>query len=1395
MAVYQFSALSDGQAISFNASADRLNFDQTSVAAGDLTITTEASGVRVTVKSGAQAGKDVLLTGFTLEQIAASNFTFADGSAARVGDNTIATANDHGNNALTGTIGRDLLMGLGGNDTLSGGDNNDSLVGGFGNDVLNGNAGNDWMQGDEGNDVLTGSGGQDTFLFREFGSLDADTLPDFASNWDRIEHDGARFSEIGAAGRFTSNDARFFAGTAAHDADDRIIFNSATGQVWYDADGIGSTPQQLIATLGAGRGVVAADFNVVNTAGSGNVLNGTAGDDTLIGTPNDDTLNGFGGNDSLVAGEGADSLNGGDGNDTLDAWTFGTGDGVVDTLNGGLGDDVYMVHNDGVEFGGVADLILPDPGGVDTVRVLNGSWTLGAGLENLDLDDNRGISANGTGNALDNVIRSASEGGTLSGLGGNDTLIARQAQNVVTLLGGDGNDSLFGGWHTDFDGGAGDDVLFASATIDVMAGGSGADIFQFGLLGDASITDFASGTDKVRLDGTNLTQIGASGNFAAGDARFFAGAAAHDADDRVIWDGSTLWYDADGNGSGEQMQIARVTGNVVATDITVINGTAGGSTINGTAGDDTLTGTAGDDTINGLGGNDSLAGGDGADSISGGDGNDTLDGGPFRDPDDGSPETDVDTLDGGLGDDSYFVHNGTVIAADAGGIDWVFAQSTDWTLGAGLENLKLRATADFDGQSGTGNELDNIIDASGVDHGLTYHGLGGNDTIFAAQHDGTIFGDDGDDEIHSTGNGGLQAFGGNGNDHFFSDFNVSGAGTLAGGAGVDTFTFLRPALGGTITDFASGSEKIHLDAVQRMTELGASGNFAAGDARFFAAAGATGGHDADDRVIFDTSTGNLYYDSDGSGATPSELIVNVQSAVVATDIVVDNGSASGGSTINGTPGDDSLLGTAGNDTINGFAGNDTIDGAGGNDSMTGGTGNDLYFVDETGDVIVELENEGIDEVRSGAISYTLSAFVNNLTLVDLAQMGTGNDIDNVITGTNAFSFLRGLGGNDTLIGGGVFSGETFDTFVGGTGNDSMVGSDATDAFYLVQDTTTSYGQDTIVGGSNAGDEGDRIFANTGEATTGIVADLAAGTLTGGHAGSSAVLSGIEDVFGTQFADRLTGNAAANELDGDAGNDTLNGGAGNDRLAGGAGADNYLFTNAPGAANADNVVGFETGIDTIRLDGSVMTALGASGNFAPSDARFFMGTAAHDADDRVIFDGTTLWYDSDGTGVAAQQAITELQTGTLVATDIAVDNGSGGGAGMTIIGTSGNDSLAGAGGNDTLTGSGGQDSFVFREFGAANADRMTDFATNWDRIQVDDAAFTAAGAAGRLAAGDARFFSAAGASGGHDADDRFVFNTSTGQLYYDADGSGAGAAQLVATVQAGAGVTATDINVI
>ena len=153
MAVYQFSALSDGQSISFDPFADRLNFDQTTIAAGDLTFAHEGADLRVIVKSGPVTGKDIVLVSTDDTELTRTNVTFADGSLLLVGDNQPTNVSDHAGNVLTGGAGRDLLLGLGGNDTLNGGDNNDSLVGSSGNDAINGNNGNDWLEGGDGNDL------------------------------------------------------------------------------------------------------------------------------------------------------------------------------------------------------------------------------------------------------------------------------------------------------------------------------------------------------------------------------------------------------------------------------------------------------------------------------------------------------------------------------------------------------------------------------------------------------------------------------------------------------------------------------------------------------------------------------------------------------------------------------------------------------------------------------------------------------------------------------------------------------------------------------------------------------------------------------------------------------------------------------------------------------------------------------------------------------------------------------------------------------------------------------------------------------------------------------------------------------------------------------------------
>ena len=102
----------------------------------------------------------------------------------------------------------------------------------------------------------------------------------------------------------------------------------------------------------------------------------------------------------------------------------------------------------------------------------------------------------------------------------------------------------------------------------------------------------------------------------------------------------------------------------------------------------------------------------------------------------------------------------------------------------------------------------------------------------------------------------------------------------------------------------------------------------------------------------------------------------------------------------------------------------------------------------------------------------------------------------------------------------------------------------------------------------------------------------------------------------------------------------------------------------------------------------------------------------------------------------------------------------------LDGGSGNDLLDGGLGADTLTGGSGADSFRFSTaLAGGNIDRITDFNVAADTIQLAAAVFADAGAVGALALG-AFHKSAAGVA--HDADDRIIYDTDSGNLYYDED---------------------------
>jgi len=204
------------------------------------------------------------------------------------------------------------------------------------------------------------------------------------------------------------------------------------------------------------------------------------------------------------------------------------------------------------------------------------------------------------------------------------------------------------------------------------------------------------------------------------------------------------------------------------------------------------------------------------------------------------------------------------------------------------------------------------------------------------------------------------------------------------------------------------------------------------------------------------------------------------------------------------------------------------------------------------------------------------------------------------------------------------------------------------------------------------------------------------------------VTGIEAVQGSLFGDVVTGTGGDDRIDGNEGNDTINAGAGNDTI---------LMRNWDGA---DQVNG-GTGSDTVS-------------------------------------------YEIANTGMAVS-----LVTPAFGDTFTSVENLVGSKFGDVIVGDGNANRLSGGSGNDTLTGGGGADGFLFTVVANAltNKDTITDFLSGSDRLEFSNTVFTGLGETFT----EGQFWSGAGVTSAHDASDRIVYNTTTGALYYDADGLG------------------------
>lgn len=283
----------------------------------------------------------------------------------------------------------------------------------------------------------------------------------------------------------------------------------------------------------------------------------------------------------------------------------------------------------------------------------------------------------------------------------------------------------------------------------------------------------------------------------------------------------------------------------------------------------------------------------------------------------------------------------------------------------------------------------------------------------------------------------------------------------------------------------------------------------------------------------------------------------------------------------------------------------------------------------------------------------------------------------------------------------------------------------------------------------------------------------------GNAGHDSVMGGEgnDTVYGDDGNDTLVGGGGNDQLYGGDGNDSLNGSIGTDKLYGGTGSDTLT-----GGASANTLDG-GTGIDLMQ---------GGGGN----DSYF-----VDDANDVIVENASggidTVYATADYTlGNQVENLVIQGSANTSGIGNSLVNRLTGNAMNNALFGMAGNDRLDGAAGNDDLTGglgrdilTGGlgEDSFRFAEWGSANYDTVVDFNSTDDSIGLSGVAF---GLSLGALSSDAFVLGTAATN----ANQHILYDQANGDIYFDADGNGSGARQLVASLVDGTALTFQDVFV-
>ncbi|PAX09365.1 M10 family metallopeptidase C-terminal domain-containing protein [Sphingomonas lenta] len=744
-------------------------------------------------------------------------------------------------------------------------------------------------------------------------------------------------------------------------------------------------------------------------------------------------------------------------------------------------------------------------------------------------------------------------------------------------------------------------------------------------------------------------------------------------------------------------------------------------------------GTAASDRLGAVGGATNVISGlAGDDLLRGGSGADRLDGGDGADTLRGAGG--ADQLIGGLGADSIEGGDGADLI-DAGG-----DRDTVWG-GAGADVI----------DGGDGADILNGEDDADVLRG----GLG-NDTFQGGAGADSLEGGDGDDLFHADGDD-----------------------VLVGGAGQDTANIAATGSTArriTLSQAAREVETVYVtlgagdDAVAADGAFG--GSIRAGDGADTLSAGTARldlyGEGGDDTLVAGTGMNLLY---GGAGADDFVWTAASQSTTGAVDQVMDF-----------------------------QAGVDVID-------LSGFAPTDLKLQPSGGWTWVTASSAGVAFNLWIGSAATLADFV-----LGSGAIG-GTAANDVLRGSAGADTLSGLGGDDVLDGGAgddlLDGGEGRDTLAGGTGADTLRGG-AGDDLYRVSSTATL------------------VVEAAGEGRDALVVEQGSYLLSGGAsvellraaAGTAAI-----NIGGNEQSQRLEGNDGANIL-------SSGGGGGVDTMAGGLGDDVYRVF-----ATGD-VIEDTGGFDTVYASGTSYFLYStaaveylSNSDQAGTEPIYLVGNGASQViagnygnnilngrggDGQALPDTLIGLFGNDTYGVFSQgdvvreqagqgadvvyaSASYQLRQGTevegLAATDgRAADAGSaytlrGNEYAQTVVGNAAGNVLDGRGGADTLIGLGGADTFAFTAApGTSNVDTVQDFASG-DLLGLASDVFAGV-ADGGVQAGEFVLGTAA-----QDADDRLVYDQATGRLFYDADGSGAGAAVLFAQLAAGTVLTAASFAVV